>query len=90
MKARHSAALALIGWYRWFNPDNDISGFKYDDCHTAAVSRCEVHDTFDTLAACKARLNADQREEAEIEGGTALLFDKAACVATDNPRLKGK
>jgi hypothetical protein len=54
------------------------------------VARCEVNDNFETLAACKAALDAALREEAEIEGGTALLFDKAACIATDDPRLKEK
>jgi hypothetical protein len=89
MKTYHAAALVLVGWYLMV-PDNDIAGFNYDDCHTAAVSRCEVHDTFDTLAECKATLNADQRDEAEIEGGTALIFDKAACVVSDDPRVKEK
>jgi hypothetical protein len=56
----------------------------------AAVARCEVNDTFDNLAACKAALDAALREEAEVEGGTALLFDNAACIATDDPRLKEK
>jgi hypothetical protein len=54
------------------------------------VARCEVNDNFETLAACKVALDAALREEAEIEGGTALLFDKAACIATDDPRLKEK
>jgi hypothetical protein len=49
------------------------------------VARCEVNDNFETLAACKVALDAALREEAEIEGGTALLFDKAACIATDDP-----
>ena len=89
LKPRHAAALALVGWYLMV-PVNDIAGFNYDDCHTHAVARCEVNDTFDTLAACKAALDAALREEAEVEGGTALLFDKAACVASDDPRLKEK
>jgi hypothetical protein len=89
LKSRHAAALALAGWYLMV-PVNDIAGFIYDDSHTVALARCQVNETFDTLAACKAALDAALREEAEVEGGTALLFDEAACVATDDPRLKGK
>jgi hypothetical protein len=91
MKRHHAAALALVGWYLMV-PGSDIAGFNYDDCHNAAVvvARCEVNDNFETLAACKVALDAALREEAEIEGGTALLFDKAACIATDDPRLKEK
>ena len=89
MKPRHAAAITLVGWYLMV-PGSDIAGFNYDDCHSAAVARCEVNDNFETLAACKAALDAALREEAEIEGGTALLFDKAACIATDDPRLKEK
>jgi hypothetical protein len=91
MKFCHAAALALVGWYLMVpDPDNDIAGFNYDDCHTAVVARCEIHDTFDTLAACKAALDGALREEMEVEGGTALLFDKAACLASDDPRVKKK
>jgi hypothetical protein len=47
MTPSHVAALALAGWYLMV-PVNDIAGFNYDDCRTAAVARCEVNDTFDT------------------------------------------
>jgi hypothetical protein len=70
-------------------PDPDVANIDYDDCHTAAVSKCQVDDAFDTLAACKARLDADLQEEGDMDGA-GRYFGKAACIATDDPRLKGK
>jgi hypothetical protein len=100
MKPRHAAALALVGWYlmvpmtghpRRYNPD-------------APLSEWLITGAFDTGAECNAaqlQSIAGARGEFADEPFFAIAnpeqrkiltqaFKDSQCVASDDPRLKGK
>lgn len=87
MKLRHAAALALTGWYLMI-PPIDVPG-HHDD--SAPISKWQVADSFDTAAACSNALN--RRFTLEEKKHDKLMIDAygtAACISTDDPRLKEK
>ena len=93
MKPRHAAALALVLWYLMAPP---VSGI--------ATGLEPLHwwfqiGSFDSLNECRqARrmmidrfmndLEKDYRDAAAVQGMDAFYYSE--CIATDDPRLKGK
>jgi len=103
MNPRHTAALALVGWYLIAPPPRTVDGTDYDP--KAPLSEWQMIGKFDTIEDCRtypARLPAIMHgfyvEHPEIgESGERrdnadmkTLFAHAQCVATDDPRLREK
>jgi hypothetical protein len=85
MKLRHAAALALVGWYLLVPPQTRtwwIGPERYDDA--TPLSRWTIERSFDQAEACEAARSATQ----EQAGDAAIRMRHAACVASDDPRLK--
>jgi hypothetical protein len=90
---RHVVALALVGWYLMMPPLRELQ---------APLSRWRIYKAFDTAEACEHELVAEQRwvksgsKDRKVltysQDGKEQYFDGLAgqCVATDDPRLKGK
>jgi hypothetical protein len=91
MNARHTAALALVGWYLMLPP---IPGGKLDV--TAPLSRWEIQNTYDSAIDCQSSLGQIETEAlAELQRPMAnekqqlvLRSTSGTCVAEDDPRLK--
>ncbi len=85
IKLRHTAALALMGWYLFVPPQTRfwwIGEQRYDDA--APLSRWTLDRSFDKAAGCEAARLASQ----EQTGDAAIRMGHAVCVASDDPRLK--
>ena len=96
MKARHAAALALVGWYLMTPPLLETQvGVGLDE----PLSRWDIQRAFDTAAECEAARSlwihenglkstkkAIRRGSPEMGG---LWVSGSKCIATDDPRLKG-
>jgi hypothetical protein len=97
MKLRHAAVLALVGWYLMVPP------LRYFlNPNLPPFSQWEIRGSFDTADAC----TAQKAKEIEIEPGTEEIkrhgmdeqlqlqissqMAAARCIATDDPRLRGK
>ena len=89
MKHRHAAALALVGWYLMVPP---FRGKEYDV--KAQLSDWSIVKEFDTEKGCKdypAHLEKLLNERHHGDGNVRVnkaLFDKAQCIASDDPRVK--
>ena len=84
-KLCHTAALALVGWYLFVPPQTRtwwIGQERYNDA--APLSRWTIERSFDTAKVCEAARLAIQ----EQAGDAAIRMGHAACVASDDPRLK--
>ena len=97
MKPRHAAALALIAWYLMvppFRTCSECSRYFQPDPLNAPFDKWAVVDTFDTVAECKKGLveylqkASEQREEDWPSVHYVATYGR--CIATDDPRLKGK
>ena len=103
MKLRHAAALALAGWYLMMppvyrngkdvDPDIDIGGTHLDE--TAPLSKWAIVASFDSAAECEKNLLAGRDLsvipwEPNLKSHKAIkrLWEFAACIASDDPRLK--
>ena len=105
MHLRHAAALALVGWYLmwpplrvtwldWLKGSSSESLQKY-----APLSEWSVHKAFSSPAECNAAqaaevqdtmndLQKDQsNDQLKIPAESAIY---SQCIATDDPRLKGR
>jgi hypothetical protein len=105
VKPRHAAALALVGWYLLVPPQTPVKGGHiYDEDKNgnlvnersappellrgatmvhpeAPLAEWAQAGAFDTATAC---------EVARFKLGTSGMRDLAKCIASDDPRLKGK
>ena len=94
MKPRHAAALALVGWYLMVPP--------MEGDHTnpsAPFSRWRMTaGSFDAASECRKALDDSTRDAIKalkdphilpFTREASLQFLDAACVASDDPRLKG-
>ena len=104
MKTCHAAALALVGWYlmlpplQFVGPANDYSLAIVDSA--APLSKWLPMMTFKTLQECdnfSTRLAGNlrksvktERDKKDVETLIGIWLGKYQCVATDDPRLKGK
>ena len=102
MKLRHTAALALTGWYLMLPPTvGTVSSANVRIEDHAPFSQWEILDSFDAAKDCaQARGLTWKRGEKypvptvitpkTLEQLSAGRDNFATCVATDDPRLKGK
>ena len=99
MNLRHAAALALVGWYLMMPPGNLNT---CPDSNTP-ISEWEVSASFDTATQCTSAKNKQWNDafhaqakvgfKGQCGGGFDPLWSKlmqAECIATDDPRLKGR
>jgi hypothetical protein len=90
MKLRHAAALALVGWYLMVAPTSGKEGDPESKfLFHAPLSKWRQLGEFDSATECN-----EQREK-WVTTVLSLSSDTpegtwALCVATDDPRLKGK
>ena len=92
MKLRHVAALALVGWYLMLPP---MVGNHTDT--SAPLSSWRMTGSYDAAIDCRKELEDSIRDSYKalkdphlpFTRSASLQFLDAACVATDDPRLKG-
>ncbi len=98
MKPRHTAALALVGWYLLIPP---LVNAPYKVDTEAPLTSWKVSQTFDTREECDKSLLAAKAKYQHtatapigtIKKGTrafALQMTFARCVSSDDPRFKTK
>ena len=93
MSFRHVTMLALVGWYLMLPPmgsvesrRNPSTGF-YVAYSTQPLSTWEIEGSYDTAGECRSAVEqADQLARQNCPDCSAV----AACIATDDPRLKSK
>jgi len=104
LHSRHLAALAFVGWYLMMPPDS--AKIPHDVDSDTPISRWVVVTSFDTEDNCEKALGDIQNSEQDPvtldKTGRLKRLDKhdaalgkaravnAACVASDDIRLKGK
>ena len=89
MTLRHAAALALVGWYL-MSPPFDASLKKPD--LDAPLAKWSQIGSFDTAQECNGQeaYNLKQAHAARVTGLLLETDEAAQCIASDDPRLKGK
>jgi hypothetical protein len=94
MNPRHAAALALVGWYLMVPP---MAGNHTDT--SAPLNNWRMTASYDAAIDCRKVLEDSVREAQQALTDPHLLpftheaslqFLDAACVSTDDPRLKEK
>ncbi len=98
MKLRHAAALALTGWYLMIAPTHhDRQTHEWITDLTAPISEWSLTGSFDAANDCKKEIDRRQQWTDKYAAGNGKNADMleaeisgAACIATDDPRLKGK
>jgi hypothetical protein len=105
MKLCHAAALVLVGWYlmlpplQFVGPANDPYSLAIVDS-AAPLSQwlpmmtfksLQECDNFSTYLARNLRKSVKaERDKKDVEALIGIWLGKYQCVATDEPRLKGK
>jgi hypothetical protein len=93
MKPRHAAALALVGWCLMLPP---MVGGHTDT--SAPLNSWRMTASYDAASDCRKVLEDSTRDAIKalqdphvlpFTREASLQFLDAACVATDDPRLKG-
>ncbi len=94
MNPRHAVGLALVGWYLMTPP---IQGGDFNE--NAPISRWKIAGSYDTAAKCHDfLLKVWEKTKKNIPSSGpptnsterfAVGVELAACIATDDPRLKG-
>jgi len=87
MPPRHAAALALLGWYLMTPPIVSTSPFRID--LDAPLSRWDIQESFDTAEDCE-NLYMQLADKHPKNSQEDLRYRTGHCIATDDPRLKGK
>ena len=93
MKQRHAVALVLVGWYLMVPPTTDNT-VNVDP--SVPLPKWVVLRAFDTAAACNdaqdqlryhtSRLNL----QIPVAAAASEAAEFSQCIASDDPRLKGK
>jgi hypothetical protein len=93
---RHAAALTLVGWYLMLPPIARLGDHLRPNVD-AAISEWEDTDSFDSASQCHDGINdlvrARQTSKFTVESERPLAIwqaQLAKCIASDDPRLKGK
>ena len=90
MKLYHAAALALVGWYLMVPPTKDAD--RVDP--SVPLPRWAVLRAFDTAPACNEAQDQlryrESRLTLQIPSGASEAAEFSQCIASDDPRLKGK
>ncbi len=89
MKARHAAALALVGWYLMFPPIDPASRFDPSVRTQQLDLKAPLHtwwvaDTFNTSDQCKAAIASMNLKPNDF------WYGKYQCVSSADPKLKGR
>lgn len=92
MKPRHAVALALVGWYLMVPPTKDANQID----PSVPLPKWVVLRAFDTADACNeaqdqlryrvSRLNL----RVPVASAASEAAEFSQCIASDDPRLKGK
>jgi hypothetical protein len=95
MKPRHTAALALVGWYLMVpQVINTTGGYLAD--FNSPLSRWAVNSVFDSASECdpmqtgvvlKGQSDMKKAPIRSMEWAIAQSLTQAQCIATDDPRL---
>ena len=92
MKPRHAAALALVGWYLMVPPFS-----AKDVLYNTPLSRWQPVEKYSTLAECEEGKQTAVREFAAFLDADMVpksfkmkALQAGKCIASDDPRLKGK
>ena len=85
MNFRHAAALALVGWYLMVPP------VRNGEIRNVPLPDWGHFDSFDTAKECR-DAGYDLIERTEKQGDKDRIMSAKAfeCIASDDPRLKGK
>ena len=101
MKPRHAAALALVGWYLMLPPINSWPGTPWID-RNAPLSKWTMQAAFNSAHDCETArgkhetdfafaVNSEMAKRHETDPNpSSQIDDGALCIASDDPRLKGK
>ena len=106
MKPRHAATLALVGWYLMAPPlikvgpdPRDARRDRVVPDSDAPLLKWNWAGSFDSIDACQRKQEKEivkaQKLElaqpaAKRDRSVEMDFWKARCIASDDPRLKGK
>jgi hypothetical protein len=84
MQPRHTAALALVGWYLMIPP---MRGQEILD--HSPLSKWQVGEEDDSKVECENTIE-DYTKNAEqvTDPGTVAEYTRGRCMASDDPRLK--
>ena len=93
VKLRHAAVMALMGWCLLAPPvgslrstRNPSTGF-YDAYSTLPFGAWEIAESYETAAECRAALDkANQLAKQSCPDCSVI----EVCIATNDPRLRGK
>ncbi len=90
MNLRHTAALALVGWYLMVPPMHNGAPNYHAPLRSWNMSKAN-----DSARDCEADREAGKQacaqvpdDEKPLTSGCADTFDRSRCIATDDPRLK--
>jgi hypothetical protein len=95
MNLRHAAALALVGWYLMISPLDPANMTQVDT--GAPLSKWHSMKTYSSKTECD-KGRDDERatgarglnSRSQTKRVIATALSSAQCIATDDPRLKGK
>jgi hypothetical protein len=97
MNIRHAAALALVGWYLMEPPAVGTPPDHLGVNLVAPLSEWTMDDSYDSVEDCHTALmrqfEISQHAKCRTENECAVFQTQAKmakCIATDDPRLKGK
>jgi hypothetical protein len=97
MTLRHSAALALVGWYLLAPPVTPGPNGSFMVNKGAPFSQWDHIDSYDAATDCsddKAKISAQLNKLANPSNPKSIeayiRSYSAECIATDDPRLKGE
>ena len=94
MNLRHTAALAMVGWYLMAPPMTEISGRPAALTETP-LGLWDASASFGNSKSCLryqlARIDEQKRRSDQVGREYWLeVFTNSICIATDDPRLKEK
>ena len=86
MKLRHTAALALVGWYLVM-PTPEMASARRDD---VSLSHWYQIGTYDSADDCNQAKSGMLYSKSQTNADENWRMARLQCVAEDDPRLKGK
>ena len=88
MKLRHAAAIALVSWYLMIPPRTAHDHVTFDD--RAPLASWFVFSAHDAAHECEGAKFLNREAHKQSGDPMKAALDSAQCIATDDPRLKGK
>ncbi len=101
MSIRHAAALAVVGWYLMLAPKTLDTPLAFDE--SAPLSKWSIVGSYDSASDCNEGRNyipkgllqlangeSDEGKKNQLTQQAVSLAGAYLCIATDDPRLKGK